>query len=133
MAVEGKYIIEEISEYYYSLLTSKLIYKIRRIKDIRSAYNTSLNNLWEDICVQIQYDKWDSWQYTEHYIYGLCEDEINKLPKPIQEAMSTGFEEDRQLGEIMIDINSAMRLLEMIYDKAMSFNNERIRNYFDSY
>jgi hypothetical protein len=133
MAVEGKYIIEEISEYYYSLLTSKLIYHIKRIKDVRSAYDTCLNNLWEDVCVQIQYDKWDSWQYTEHYVYGLCEIEIEKLPIPIQEAMSTGFEEDSDGEEFMIGIDSSQKLLEMIYDKAMSFMNERIRNYFDPY
>jgi len=129
MRNKSEQILKKISKVTYDELLSKLMYKLKRSpQEYRLMPGSSLNNLWEEICVQQQSDTWDGWTHVDHYVESLCFSLCEAIPEEKQLALSYFITDDEEQPVIYID-GIVDNLKANLYEVALNYSNSRIDSY----
>lgn len=120
-------IISKAAEFYLETIISKLIFKLKRVdQSLRSNPDNGLNNLWEDICVQQQIERWDGFNLLVDYLELEISSLVDDLPEHI--LMILSYDEFDDNFGINIDLIN-QKVLDQLYFVANNYNNNRIEHY----
>ena len=129
MAQIAKKIVSLAAEYYLNTLVSKLIYNLKRApQEYQLSPDCGLSNLWEEICVQMQTDKWQGYNLVEDYlkaeisiIYEYQHEHIKLILSYSEEDLELGYNKDLVVENTMVALCNI----------ASSYNNKCINKYLN--
>lgn len=129
-------IISEITDYFLNKVVQKVIYDIHRTpkEAMTSGDDTSLKSVWEELCVQVQDDHFDSWDLLDDMVKTICTDRFEELPYAVQVAISyeASINYRQAFDEIYSDSELAADLIkEKVYDVAINYENKNIKKYLN--
>lgn len=109
-------------------------------KDVRLSGDSSyLENLWDEICAQLQYGYSIYWDQYDDYLNNLCNEQFNTLTnveREILELYSTSEEWWDMMEEEEYVYSNETSPQSLLYDKVISlssnYSNIKIRRYGDS-
>lgn len=128
MSDRASIIISKAADVYLEIIISKLIFKLKRVdQSLRSSPDNGLNNLWEDICVQKQTERWDGYNLLENYLEAEISLLVDNLSEHVLMILSYDEFEKNDFG-INIDLINE-KVLETLYFEADNYNNKRIERY----
>jgi hypothetical protein len=123
-------LISKASDFYLNELVSKLIYHLKRApQKLRLNPDCELNNLWEEICVQVQTDQWSGWDLLEKYVESQCYLILEQQPDFIQQILSFEFLENDEISICVDEINE--KLKTALFQVAMNYANRKIEKYLN--
>jgi hypothetical protein len=137
-------IITGISKILCKDIEDKVINNLKSMKDeMQSGEESGLQNLWEELCVQVQDEQSVMWELYVDIIYAFIEKEVEKLPHVYKKAIwlqtSEGkewafdYEEDDEQEELCYNeenINDHI-LNANILCRAANYSNERIDKFLE--
>lgn len=115
-----------------------VIYSIQRIeaKPLSTGAESGLKNYWDEICVQQQSQRFDSWSLYEIMIDLAIESAIGKYSRSARVLISKVAEyelshtyntEDSEFPEMMVEY-----IGKKVQEEALNYTNIRIRKYLDN-
>ena len=124
-------------------ITEKLFPKIIRdllaIKIVLSGDDSPLKNTWDEICVQMQDEKFILWEPYQNTIEGVIQSRINELPHYdlcaiwLQTNQGLDYYLEYEEDEITYDQQDIIDYLcHVLLSKAGDWSNPRIREYIES-
>ncbi len=132
MKIEEKF-LDDIVDYYIDKTVKSTVHNIQRItRDAMTLNVPYLKNVWDEICVQKQNDECFHWGLIDEMVEMTCEMIFEKLPNPIQMAISyRAYSENFSDGEYgIIYADDAVRLIkENLYTYAINYSNKEIERY----
>ncbi|MBN1600874.1 MAG: hypothetical protein JW915_04650 [Chitinispirillaceae bacterium] len=131
-------IVEIIAENACKRVTRQTISYCQYYKDVRP----DLGNLWDEICVQVQFEKellWETYEDTvREFVYG----KVTELKPYEQDAVFLQTEDSYELDDnendnletcpTNLDSVTEYILNEHVFAKAANWSNARIREYIDN-
>ena len=107
-----------------------------------SGDDTKLKNVWDGICVQVQFQEFIAWDVYEETIKVILSDEVNNLSDLVKKSIwlqtDAGFdwafdaEESKEILPILFDEDVVEYIFKTyILKKAADWTNDRVRSYFD--
>lgn len=122
-------------------ITRKVIAGLQRIKETMSGGDSELKTIWDEICVQVQYDESFFWDAYEKTVKALVDAYVADLPKHEKEAIwlqtdagrhwSCESPEDREPYPVSHGETVAYLIQEYVYSEAGRWSNVRIRAYIE--
>lgn len=123
-------------------LTSRVIRKLQRLTDCRlSGDDSVLNNTWDEICVQVQFEESIFWDVYVKTAYAILTGEVACLPAREREALwlETEFGSDWACDEgadmtrcpVCDDDIVAYLWRDYVLPEADRWSNKRIRAYLE--
>jgi hypothetical protein len=135
-------IVRELADQVALRLTRKAIALLQRTTDTLSADDSGLETVWDEICVQLQYDYsyyWDvydmqvrDWVHVD--VAELRPHELEAIWLQTEAGCDWASEEDRgeEYPVSQQDITDFI-VNDYIYQKARKWTNSRIRNYLENF
>jgi len=119
-----------------------MIDSLKKMKDaLHSGNGSGLENTWDEICVQVQYEQSIYWDAYDSTVWQMVEAEVEKLSPhereviwlQTPEADRWGFDEESEHDHYPVFNDDIVRYVvkEHIYHEAGRWNNQRIREYLD--
>lgn len=99
-----------------------------------SGDDSGLKNIWEEICVQFQWEESFHWDAYEDLIQKVILGILEKEPRPIIELLAyIGLDDySEEYENLVLDLDGAMQFVkEELYEEAANFQNGRIKRYLD--
>jgi len=135
-------VIRAFAEEICQQLTRKMIADLQKMKDaLRSGDGSGLENTWDEICVQIQYEQSIYWDAYDSTVRQMVEAEVEKLSPHEREAIwlqtleadDWEFDEESEHDHYPVCNDDIVGYVvkERIYHEAGRWNNQRIREYLD--
>ena len=142
MKIDDEIIVALARKLSESLARRTICYLQSRTDCNLSGGDSGLKNIWEEICVQVQYERsvlWDTYDETVKSIVSGYFDDLDDYEKiAIWLCTSSGCEwisenESSGIEDCDFDSEDAVDHIvsEHVYNKASSWSNERIRNYLE--
>jgi hypothetical protein len=134
-------IILQIAQSACDRVAKKVIRNLQRMTDCLSGDDSPLKNVWDEICVQVQYEESFMWEVYLEQIRFFTNAEVERLPPEIRAAIwlqtDQGWEWnfDHEDGEsVEIDEGDIIEyiLYEFILEIAANWTNKRIVKYLES-
>ncbi len=93
-----------------------------------------LNNMWEEVCVQVQEDMGWAWSAYDYQVKELCNKTIKALPQSLHAALTyhvcQKYGLAYQPGAISLELVSD-EVKESVYAVAYKFSNKRIEEFVE--
>jgi len=143
-------IISDIAESACKIITKKVIRKLQQSKDMLSGDDTTLKNVWDEICVQVQGEESLMWDAYLDTISSFIEHEVSYLDDFTQQAIwlqtneGSNWDEDneedydykenyRKKNTIFICHDDIVLYIlnDYILSSAADWSNKRIREYLE--
>ena len=135
-------VIRAFAEEICQRLTRKMIASLQKMNDaLHSGDGSGLENTWDEICVQVQYEQSILWNLYDSTVRQMVEAEVEKLSPQEREAIwlqtpeADGWEFDEESEHahypVCYDDIVGYVVKERIYHEAGRWNNQRIREYLD--
>ena len=135
-------IARQLAEHTAKRITRKAIAILQGLTDCKlSGDDSTLENTWDEICVQVQGEESYGWDVYEETIETMLESEIAKLAPFEREALWLQTEQgsdwdcqdsdDREAYPVRNDDIATYLLRDYIMEAAGSWTNRRIRAYLD--
>jgi hypothetical protein len=135
-------VIRAIAEEICQRLTRKMIADLQKMKDaLHSGDGPGLENTWDEICVQVQYEQSIYWDVYDSTVRQMVEAEVEKLSPHEREAIwlqtpeanDWEFDEESEHDHYPVCNDDIVGYVvkERIYHEAGRYNNQRIREYLD--
>ena len=128
-------LLDEIAAYFIDRSVKRIISKIRKepIDTMFFSENCDLlDNMWEEVCVQVQEDMGWSWSHYDYSVRDLCENTIKELPHPLHVTLTSYVCRKYDLkchpDAISLELVSD-EVKERIYAIAYKFSNKRIEEF----
>ncbi|MFC4212657.1 hypothetical protein ACFOWA_15785 [Pedobacter lithocola] len=127
MSEVAQKIVSYAYKYYLNAILSKLIFKLKRApQEYRLNPNSILKNLWEEICIQRQTDKWDGFNLVEDYLEAQISIILDNQPEHIKLILSFSDEDDKlSFNEEFVIGN----ILGALYNLADNYSSKSICRY----
>lgn len=140
-ALSESAVIEQFAEAICHRITRKVIAHLQSMKDLMSGDDSGLTNTWDEICVQVQYEKSAFWNVYDETVRAIVGSHVENLAPHEKaavwlqtlEAQDWQDEppEDRSANPVC-DIAILNYLLESyVYSEAMEWSNRGIRAYLE--
>ncbi len=140
LKIEDK-ILATLSEILIEQIVRRTILRLQKMKTTLSGGDSGLNNVWEEICVQVQHEESFYWNIYEEEVYSIILSFVNKISNTektllwiMTENGSSYYDSDQNSSEELVyndsDIVEYIKD-NYIYSKAMDWSNERIRKYLN--
>lgn len=136
MSSTEKNLLFNIAEYYTQILAKKVVFAIQRTpKEAMSTDPESgLKNVWDEVCVQVQDEKFDSWELLDEMVGSISEDKYSELPYPLQYALAfkacyqydVDYDPETSYPSLVADL-----IKEEVYKYAMNYENRQILEYLE--
>lgn len=121
-------------------ITRKIILYFQKMTDcLMSGDDSGLKNTWDEICVQVQGEKFISWDIYFQEIHSRVQYEVEKLGIVIKQAIwlqtEEGIEwedgEEEDYNQLAICENDIVEYIvnEFVLAAAVNYNNTRIENF----
>jgi hypothetical protein len=134
-------IISEISVIESKKISNKVIRNLQKLKDcMLSGDDTILKNVWDEVCVQVQYEESWAWDAYIDTIRSMIKYEVEQLSNAIKKAIwiqtEEGFdwvinnEEDESIVFSVEDIIEYI-LHNYVLSEAADWTNKRIEKYLE--
>jgi hypothetical protein len=135
-------VIRAFAEEICQRLTRKIIDCLQKMKDApHSGDGSGLENIWDEICVQIQSEQSILWNLYDSTVRQMVEAEVEKLSPHEREAIwlqtpeadRWEFDEESESKPYPVCYDDIVGYLvnKHIYHAACNWNNQRIREYLD--
>lgn len=117
------------ADYYLNAIVSALVFKLKRApKEYRLMPGCDLSNLWEEICVQKQNDKWDGFNLVENYLETQISIILDNQPEPIKLILSYSDDDSEvAFNETLVVDN----ILTKLYFVADNYSSKSIEKYME--
>ncbi len=132
--------IYQIQNYHTTIIVKKVIWQLKRFKELLLSGDSGLNNFWEEYCVQLQDEHSFYFESYVDTIRNYIEDEISKQPIEIQNLLDFSENEDYdeedkfENNEFHYSRDNAIdEILKAINTISLNFENKNIRKYLDNY
>jgi hypothetical protein len=136
-------IIRQLAEQTAKRITRSVVVHLQRLKECTlSGDDSVLENIWDEICVQVQGDESVAWDVYVTTIEGILEGEVQELPDYEQAALwlqteegenwDSDEEEERDPNPVLRDDIVEYLLRDYVLDEARQWRNPRIRAYIES-
>ena len=123
-------------------LTRKMIATLQKMNDgLLSGDSSGLENTWDEICAQVQYELSVYWDAYDQTVRSLAEAEVEKLLPHEREAIwlqtpeafDWEFEDESRRNSYPVRNDDIVGYLaqEYLYREASKWSNQRIREYLD--
>lgn len=128
-------IIDELAEHYLDILIRQVVKAIQKVPKsaMTSGQDSGLKNAWDEICVQVQDERFDSWDLLDDMVGLVSEDKYDQLPYPVKAVLS--YSACIRLGEEPVSEDfpemSLAIIKEEVYRYAGKYKNKQIQNYLD--
>lgn len=75
-----------MAEYYLDILIRQVVKAIQKVPKsaMTSGQDSGLKNVWDEICVQVQDERFDSWYLLDDMVGLVSEDKYDQLPYPVK-------------------------------------------------
>lgn len=145
-----------VTKHYADIISKKVSFDvIKKLKvtkaPLMTGDDTVLENVWEEICVQMQFEESFFWETYEFHIIELIKSELESLPKQelqaiwlstdeFQETFNNNYWDDDLYGEVeddeaayIINIDSICEFVlnNYVLSAAANENNEKIETYLN--
>ncbi|MGF1922992.1 MAG: hypothetical protein ACQUHE_02340 [Bacteroidia bacterium] len=121
-------IVTEAAKYYTGRLVAKIVFRLKRVsQELRLNPDNGLNNTWEEICVQLQTEKWNSYNFVEDYLIATIDELVDELPVHIQYILSYDEFANEELTinkDFIIE-----KIIDELYAHAREYSNTRIEKF----
>lgn len=135
-------IVRQLAEHVARQVAQRTIEELRDMTEtLGSGDDSGMENVWEEICVQVQYDEFPFWAAYVHTAKGLILSTVENLPAHEREALwlksdqgeewDSEDEEQREAYPVLNDDIVAYVWNEHLLPEAGRFSNERTRGYLD--
>ena len=134
-------VVSQLAAQVAKRLTRKVITQLQRLKDVQSGDDSKLQNVWDEICVQMQTEQslsWDAYDDTARSLVAAC---LKTLPTHEQQALwlqteegsnwSLEDEEEREQFPVCDENTVEYLLNDHIYPAAGRWSNARIQAYIN--
>jgi hypothetical protein len=125
----------DLHTFYVNLLSRNVISELQKLKEnhfLLSGDDSGLTNVWEEICVQVQFEYSHSWDAYEDTILKFVSDEFGKQPIVIQNILNYVASINDSESEVVPDSNDTIKeIYETILTIAADFTNQRISRFID--
>ncbi len=131
-----------MEDYHIRKVCNKLIRTLQGLKErYMQSNDTGLDNVWDEICVQVQFDYWIYWYAYEHTMAQLIKEAYNEIDPTISKFLSYMYDsrnedseyedfEKVRFSEYTPSISSFVNLIfENLIDIAGDYRNKRIEDY----
>jgi hypothetical protein len=135
-------IVRDLAESVCRRITRRVLRSLQGMTDTHlSGDDSGLANVWDELCVQIQYEQSVYWDAYDQTVTSLIADEFVKLPAHEREAVwlqssqgvdwSCDDEADREPAPVN-DPDAVHHIVnEFVYAEAGRWSNSQIRDYLD--
>jgi hypothetical protein len=140
-ALSESAIVRALAQDAAGRITRKVIAGLQRINETFSGDDSELKTIWDEICVQVQYEESFLWDFYEETVRALVEAYVADLPKYEREAIwlqtdaGSGWDcelpENREPHPVFDDEIVDYLIQEYVYSEAGCWSNARIRAYID--
>ena len=139
-------ISEKITNQLANTISERISHKVelslKEMKDgLQSSEDSGLENLWDEICVQVQSAHSMFWSLYDNLIYGLTLSNVKKLESYEMEAIwlqtDDGKDWKQEVSEKDCDFSYSTDEIaehiarEYVYEKAGTYRNKRIIRYLE--
>jgi hypothetical protein len=135
-------VIRAFAEEICQRLTRTMIARLQKMKDgLQSGDGSGLENIWDEICVQIQDQRSIFWDLYDLTVRQMVEAEVEKLSRHEREAIwlqtteagDWEFDEESEHAHYPVCYDDIVGYVmnKHIYTAACNWNNQRIREYLD--
>lgn len=134
--VEEK-LLFEITNVYLDTLCRKAVRQIQRLpkEAMLSGDDTILKNVWDEVCVQVQYEEFNGWPFVEEMLRLTCTWLIEESPPHIQRILFYAACLENEI-EFDYECDFTEFASEILYDKvieaASKYTNKRIELYLEN-
>jgi hypothetical protein len=141
--------VDALAEKTLGLLVRRAIVCLQRMKECRmSGDDSGLANVWDEVCVQVQFQESHSWDAYDDTVHQIVQRDLGLLNR--LELESVWFQTDRgwewwddseeeqsspeaASQPAPVDLDAVMELVVgRVYDQAANWSNRRIRTYLAS-
>jgi len=133
-------IVEELASEIGKRITRKTIRDLQKMgEEFMQSGDSGLENVWDEICVQVQYDKSMFWDLYDDIVHGIVGGYVPELPKHEREAIwlqtregeDWSCEDTEEREEYPVFEGDIINFLvhEYVYHEAGRWSNARIRAY----
>jgi len=129
-------VLDSLVDYYLQILVKRVVNKIKSTTKaaMSSGDDSGLRSVWDELCVQVQDERFDEWDLLDDMVSLICEGEFDKLEGAIQFALTFSacekygedFDNDCAYPELVSDM-----IKDKVYDYAMNFENRQIKYYLE--
>jgi len=136
-------IVYEFADFLANKISNKVERKLKKLKEgcMQSADDSGLINLWEEICVQMQFEEYFCWDLYEKLIEDYIESQVDLLLPyektalwlQTEKGINWEIENEGKDGSFTYIVNDIVKYIaeKYIYSKAREYSNVRIRRYLD--
>ena len=134
-------IIRSFTESACKKISGKVVRSLQKMTEgMQSGDDTPLKNVWDEICVQVQYEESGMWEIYLETISAFIEDEVKKLNNATKQAIWLQTEEgidweidneEGDLSEFYVDDIVRYILHEFVLSEATKWRNKRIEKYLE--
>ena len=124
-----------LSDLYLDISNSILpgiVNQLQEMKDgaLLSGEDSGMENVWEEICVQIQNEKSFEWPMYVITIEGIIEKELDKLPHSFKQVISymSGLNDEPDMTGYFPH-HAIESIKDDLFSVAMNYSNQRIEDY----
>lgn len=139
----SEYELQEVIDAQYKLLGALykdisnsivpgIIKQLKKMKDdaLLSGEDSGLENVWEEICVQLQREQSFEWQMYVLVVDGIIEEELNKLPHSFKQVISYLRDFNDEPGMTGYSPSNAIENIKNdVFSVAMEYSNRNIEEY----
>jgi hypothetical protein len=135
-------IVRTVADQAAKAITRKVIAALRQMKDLLSGEESELRTTWDEICMQVQYEKSFHWDAYDDTVRTIVETQIATLRKHEREAIwlqtDAGIDwscertQNQEIQPISDDDIVDWVTEEYVYAEAANWSNARIRAYIES-
>ncbi len=135
-------IVYDLAEHVARRMTQRTIEELQDMTEtLGSGDDSGMQNVWEEICVQVQYDEFPFWDAYVQTAKGLILGTVEDLPAHEREALwlksdqgdewDSEDEDQREAYPVLNDDIVDYLWNEHVLPEAARFSNERTRGYLD--
>ena len=132
-------ILLDIAKRNFERIATNTIRNMQGYKDgLLSGDDTVLKNAWDEICVQVQYERSFYWFAYLEMMEQYVRYEVQKLSEEIQMALwietSEGYDWSGEVGDVPSDVESSIVdhiIHAHVLEQAADWTNERIRYFLE--
>ena len=134
-------IVRAVAQEAAQRITRKVIADLQDMQDLMSGEDSGLENTWDEICVQVQYQESHSWNAYDQTVKALVAAHLADLPKHEREALwlqtdeGSDWEDEQPEGRANYPVydGDIVKYLthEYVYKEAGNWSNPRIRAFID--
>ncbi|MDR3525591.1 MAG: hypothetical protein P4L66_15985 [Acetobacteraceae bacterium] len=134
-------IVRAVAEHAAQRITRKIVRALQQCKETTSGDGTGLETVWDEICVQVQYEESFAWGAYDDTVRSLLAAYVAELPKHEREALwlqtdqgsDWDCEEPEERDDYPVFNDDIVNYLahEYVYAKAGRWSNRRIEAFLD--